>query len=104
MRPWSEAELLGQVLAPAVKALQFLEARGVTHRAIRLNNLFRATPGASVVLGQGWAAPPASEQPAIYEPPYSAMCLACGRGDGSIADDVYALGVVLVALALGVRR
>jgi hypothetical protein len=40
-------------------------------------------------------------QSAVYEPPYSAMCLPAGRGDGSIADDVYALGVTLVALALG---
>ena len=40
-------------------------------------------------------------QPALFEPPYSAMCLPSGRGDGSIADDVYALGVLLLCLALG---
>ena len=40
-------------------------------------------------------------QPALFEPPYSAMCLPAGRGDGSIADDVYALGVLLLCLALG---
>ena len=28
------------------------------------------------------------------------MCLPCGRGEGSIADDVYALGVALIVLAL----
>ena len=40
-------------------------------------------------------------QPVLFEPPYSAMCLPAGRGDGSIADDVYALGVLLLCLALG---
>jgi hypothetical protein len=40
-------------------------------------------------------------QPAVVEPPYAAMCAPCGRGDGGIADDVYALGVLLIALALG---
>lgn len=101
VRVWSEAELLSQVLRPAVTALQLLQTRGVTHRAIRLENMFRAGPGQRVVLGQAWAAPPGSLQPALYEPPYSAMCLPCGRGEGSIADDVYALGVALVVLALG---
>jgi hypothetical protein len=41
------------------------------------------------------------EQPALFEPPYSAMCIPAGRGEGSIADDVYALGVLLLCLALG---
>jgi hypothetical protein len=40
-------------------------------------------------------------QPALFEPPYSAMCVPGGRGDGSIADDVYALGVLLLCLAIG---
>lgn len=100
-RPWAEAELLECVLRPAAHTLERLHLRRVTHRAIRLDNLFRAGPREAVVLGHAWAAPPASLQPALYEPPYSAMCLPAGRGDGSIADDVYALGVVLLILALG---
>jgi hypothetical protein len=101
LRPWSESELLESVLQPAAMVLEELEKRRVTHRAIRLDNLFRVGPGASVVLGAAWSAPPAQHQPALFEPPYSAMCLPAGRGDGTIADDVYALGVVLVVLALG---
>ena len=80
--------------APAV-------TRGITHRGIRLDNVFQSAPGQPVVLGAAWAAPPAMAQPALFEPPYSAMCLPAGRGDGSIADDVYALGVLLLCLALG---
>jgi hypothetical protein len=93
--------LLECVLRPAAHTLERLHLRRVTHRAIRLDNLFRAGPREAVVLGHAWAAPPASQQPALYEPPYSAMCLPAGRGDGSIADDVYAFGVVLLILALG---
>jgi hypothetical protein len=100
-RPWSEAELLGCVLRPAAQALMRLDERGVTHRGIRPDNVFQSAPGQPVVLGTSWAMPPAMAQPAAFEPPYSAMCLPAGRGDGSIADDVYALGVLLVWLALG---
>ncbi|MBN9510403.1 MAG: hypothetical protein J0I21_14985 [Alphaproteobacteria bacterium] len=100
IRPWTEAELLAWLLRPAALALEHLRAHGLTHRAIRPGNLFR-TPAGAVVLGCAWAAPPALMQPAAFEPPYVAMCLPAGRGEGSIADDVYALGVVMVALALG---
>jgi hypothetical protein len=99
--PWPEAALLEQVLRPAAHALHLLAARGLTHRAIRPDNVFRAGPGQPVVLGAAWAAPPAMHQPAANEPPYVAMCLPAGRGEGSIADDVYALGVLLLTLAAG---
>jgi len=100
-RAWSESELLDHVLRPAARTLDRLASLALTHRAIRLNNVFQAAPGQPVVLGMAWAAPPALHQPAIAEPPSVAMCLPAGRGDGSIADDVYALGVLLVMLALG---
>jgi hypothetical protein len=98
---WDESALIQQVLRPAAHALDLLRERGLTHRAIRPDNLYRLGPGEPVVLGCAWAAPPAMQQPALFEPPYSAMCLPAGRGAGSIADDVYALGVTLLCLALG---
>ncbi len=98
--PWDEAELLARVLRPAAATLAALAQLGLTHRAIRPDNLFRDRSG-EVVLGPAWAEPPASLQPALFEPPASQLCLKSGRGDGDIADDVYALGVVLLTLALG---
>lgn len=100
-RPWTEPELLGCVLRPAAHVLEHLQDLGITHRGIRLDNVFQAAPGQPVVLGTSWTMPPAMAQPALFEPPYSAMCLPAGRGEGSIADDVYALGVLLLCLALG---
>ncbi len=99
--PWREAELMTCVLAPAAAALAALQQRGLTHRAINPDNLFRAALRDPVTLGPFWAAPPASLQPAIFEPPYMARCLPAGRGEGCIADDIYALGVTLLALHLG---
>ncbi len=100
-RSWSEQELIDLVLRPVAAALEGLRAKGMTHRAIRPDNLFSAGPGEPAVLGCAWASPPGCLQPAVFEPPYSGMCLPAGRGEGTIADDVYALGVTLLTLALG---
>ncbi len=99
--PWPDAMLLNCLIRPVATALVSLQAARVTHRAIRLSNLFQPGPGQPVTLGCAWAAPPASHQPDASEPPYVAVCLTAGRGDGCSADDVYALGVALVTLALG---
>jgi hypothetical protein len=99
--PWTEQELLQALLRPVAAALARLAALSVTHRAVRVDNLFRAGPREQVTLGCAWASPPALLQPAVYEPPYVAICPPAGRGEGSIADDVYALGVTMLILALG---
>ncbi len=101
LRPWPEAQLIEHVLRPAALVLEQLHARGLTHRAIRANNVFHDHSTHPVTLGAAWAAPPAMHQPAVYETPYAALCHPAARGDGRIADDVYALGVLLVTLALG---
>jgi len=99
--PWGERALLEHLLRPAAIALDRLAQTGITHRAIRSNNVFLAREGAAVTLGGAWAGPPGQLQPGLFEPPYSAMCHPSGRGEGTIADDVYALGVLLIVLAIG---
>ncbi len=98
---WREPELIAQVLIPVAEALDAMAAEGWTHRAIRPDNLFRARAGEPVTTGPFWALPPAVGQPALFEPPYVAVCPPEARGEGSIADDIYALGVTLLVLALG---
>lgn len=96
----AEAELLATALRPAAAALEALRVRKLTHRAVRPGNLFRSASG-SAVLGCAWVGPAMAQQPAVFEPPYVAACHPSGRGEGAIADDVYALGVTLLSLALG---
>ncbi len=98
-RTWSEADLLDRVLRPAARTLDRLAARGLTHRAIRPDNVF-VVPG-GVVLGFAWGSPAALNQPVAFESPASALCVPAGRGEGTIADDIYALGVLLLTLAMG---
>ena len=101
LEPWPEAAVLEQVLRPAAQVLATLQDAGLTHRAIRPDNVFAPAPGQAITLGAAWAAPPAMHQPAVFEAPFSAMCHPAGRGDGTSADDVYALGVLLLVLTSG---
>ena len=98
---WPEKALIDLVLTPIARVLEILRSRDMTHRAIRPNNVFQAAPGRPVTLGAAWAAPPAMHQPAVFESPYSAMCTPVCRGEGFVADDIYALGVLLLTLAGG---
>lgn len=101
LRPWPEHLLIEHVLKPIATVLDQLQSRGLTHRAIRPNNVFHGPGTGPVTLGAAWAAPPAMHQPTVYENVYTALCHPAGRGDGRTADDVYALGVLLVTLAQG---
>lgn len=101
LEPWPETTLLEHVLRPAARVLMTLQDAGVTHRAIRPDNVFAAARNQPVTLGAAWAAPPAMHQSAVFESPFSGMCHPAGRGEGTIADDVYALGVLLLVLATG---
>lgn len=99
--PISEDEIVHNVLPPLISGLRILFNAGLTHRAIRPNNLFRHANGRNLVLGECVSAPPALLQPMACEPIESGMALPAGRGDGTPADDIYALGATLVYLLLG---
>ena len=101
LNAWTEKPLVDLVLRPIARVLDVLHERKLTHRAIRLNNVFQASRGQPVTLGAAWAAPSAMHQPAVFESPYSAMCDRAARGPGTTADDVYSLGVLLLTLLHG---
>lgn len=102
IQPMGEDEVVRGLLQPLLPTLKEFQARGATHRAIRPTNLFHADYGRrAMVLGEGVCAPPAYDQPALFETIESAMCDPSGRGNGTLANDLYALGVTLLFLLLG---
>jgi len=98
--PLSDNEILENVLPSILVALRALFDIGVTHRAIRPGNLFRAEDG-RIMLGECVSGPPAAAQPVAFEPVESGLAHPLGRGAGSAADDLYALGLTLAVLMLG---
>lgn len=91
-----------KVVEPLVSAIRELTNRGITHRAIRTTNLFFMDEGGDrIALGDCVTAPPAFDQPLVFETIESGMANAVARGSGTYSDDLYSLGVTLVFLLLG---
>jgi hypothetical protein len=101
-RPWRDEKIVEQVIAPAVRVLTELDSRGVTHRGICLENIYTGSSGA--VLGEFVGVPAGFIQPAVYETIQAGQAAPEGRGEGTGADDLYALGVVIVMLLRGGNR
>lgn len=102
IRAWDVEEVTTRLLQPVLPVLRELSNRNVTHRAIRPTNMFLQNPqGGPIMLGECLSHPPAFDQAAFLEPIESAMCNPAGRGDGTVADDLYSLGAAMLVLLLG---
>lgn len=97
-----EYAITPKVVEPLVSAIRELTSRGITHRAIRTTNLFYMDEsGDRIALGDCVTAPPAFDQPLVFETIEAGMANNVARGSGTYADDLYSLGVTLVFLLLG---
>ena len=84
-----------------VSGCEALKSYNLTHRAIRMDNIFFKDEECSeLILGDCAASFPALYQPNAYETQESILCLPQGRGQGSSSDDIYAAGVFLLGIVL----
>jgi len=97
-----EYEIIPKVVEPLVAAVKELTNRGITHRSVRATNLFFMDEGGErIALGDCVTAPPAFDQPLVFETVESGMCNNVARGSGTFSDDLYAMGVTIAFLLLG---
>ena len=100
--PISEQELVRIYVKPLTEAIREYRSLGVTHRGIRPENMYFIDGAKSrVVIGDATTAPPAFDQPVIYETIEAAMCQPEGRGAGTSKNDLYALGVSILVIYNG---
>ncbi len=101
----NEYEIQESFIDPIYGALKTLSHRGIFHREIRADNLFFMDEDLTdVVLGDCVTCPPGFNQPGVYESLERNMTSPGGRGTGNVADDLYALGVMVIALLLGRKK
>lgn len=101
IQPWTARELKRDLLSPLLDLLNRMHSERVTHRGIRPTNLFRRLNDGLVVAGQSYSAPAGFDQPAMFEPIERAMCPPMARGNGDMSDELFAIGVTMLILALG---
>lgn len=97
--PVSEEMLRHVVLPSLIDGLQALHDHDITHRAVRPGNLFFASEHEDgIVLGDYVSAPPGYDQAADFEVIERATASLEGRGEGTPACDLFALGVTIARL------
>jgi len=101
-QPMTEAQLVRNIVAPLMAAIHEMTQLGIPHRAVRPGNLFyQSNNQGPVMLGECFSMPPGHAQPALYETIENAIADPLGRGPGLNADDLYALGVLILQLHVG---
>ena len=97
-----EDHLLRTVLPGFAAVLSEFHSKNTGHRAIRADNVFYTDDKRkSMIVGDCVSEPAGLSQPAIYETIPSAMAMPSGRAAGGPAEDIYALGVLLIFLLNG---
>jgi hypothetical protein len=98
----SHQDIPRRVIRPLAKGLRAIERAGLTHRAIRPDNLFFLDEAREIlVMGDCVTAPAGFHQPSLLEPIERTMASPAGRGEGGPGDDLYALGATIVMLLPG---
>jgi hypothetical protein len=95
----SESNLQSKIIVPLIGGLGALDGRHVNHREIRPANLFYMDKThEQIVLGDYLTTPPGFDQPLMFETIERGMTTQGGRGDGTVMEDLYALGCTLALL------
>ncbi|GBD57920.1 serine/threonine-protein kinase [Gluconobacter wancherniae] len=98
---WGENQIIEGAVRPLAAILLLMQEAELTCRAIRPDNLFFGSGMNKLVLGPAGLAPPGMHQPLVFEPLSSAVCHPAARGDGTLACDVFSMGVLIVSLCFG---
>lgn len=99
----SEDRITSVLIEPVVKLLADFDKVGLIHGAINVENIYitGADGNERVIVGECLSTAPGLRQHPLYEPPTRAAAQPSGRGEGTIMDDLYALGVCVAMVMRG---
>jgi eukaryotic-like serine/threonine-protein kinase len=100
--PLGEDAVTSDYLPPLVSALRALAVARIVHGVVNPTSiLFRGSPRRGIMLGECVSSATASLQPAVFLPIEAALAAPAARGQGLLADDIFALGVTATCLLFG---
>ncbi len=93
-------DVMSNIVKPLIKTIIELNNKDMVHGEIWPGNMFHSGIGAGegIKLGDCLTASASSLLPALYEPVERAMADPVAKGRGTLADDLYALGVSLAVM------
>ncbi|MGE3770169.1 MAG: hypothetical protein AB7G06_04380 [Bdellovibrionales bacterium] len=100
-KPLDDAELVSFFIRPITSLLTDMIGRGISHGNIHPGNIFVNAATHEAQLGEALSGPPSSAQPVLFCTIERGQCQPTGRGIPAAADDIYAMGVTGLILALG---
>lgn len=101
--PWTEDQVINQLIIPILEILNELNHQKKAHRAIRPTNIYydQANRRENIVLGECLSVPDGYDQGVIFEPLAYAKADPIGRGMSTISNDIFALGATAAFLLAG---
>ncbi|MEM7071210.1 MAG: hypothetical protein AAF403_05560 [Pseudomonadota bacterium] len=98
----TETQITHLLIKPAFHMLNAMSDVQITHRLINPNKIYwDGKLQKPVIFANNAMNKPAMAQHLAYDPLNSAMALSIARGNGTIKDDLFSLGVVIGVCALG---
>ncbi len=93
-----EIFIVEHILGPLADVIGYFESIGMAHGRINPDNLFY---GDSLTVGECISEPCGYSQDFHFEPVERMQALPAGKGECSVADDIYALGILAAWLRIG---
>lgn len=101
-RPIHPDQIRTNIMRSLLAGLHDLHNQGLTHGNIRPDMLFtQDLSSGGLVLGEAVSAPCGYGMPVLFETVERGMCDPIARGESQTSDDIYALGITVLLLALG---
>ncbi|PCH99203.1 MAG: hypothetical protein COB76_06160 [Alphaproteobacteria bacterium] len=94
---WKSERVLEQIALPIINVLREFHSRDLVHGNIRVSNLYNGGQKnyTAVRLGDCLSLPASMAQPVVYEPVERSMTDPISRGQGTLSDDLYSLGIII---------
>lgn len=100
--PMQEELVTRYFIEPVTQILRDMHSMGTYHRMIRPDNLFWTSAAQrEIIIGESFSAPAGLTNPTVYETLECSIASAAGRGEGGAENDLYAVGVTILALLTG---